>query len=152
MIYLITAIVALSVFVFWVFVHTGLPASISSTFYHPKTQKTYTLVISGIGVLMMLYLPDTLIQWAGVCLIFGTAAPDFKHTTSLSKLIHFGFTGATALLAWTYIGGIWMGITGVILLGLAKLSQKRLLIKPVFWVEVVLFYVTFITLLIYELV
>lgn len=152
MIYLITAMLALSVFVFWVFVHTGLPSSISSTFYHNKTQKTYTQVISGIGVLMMLYLPDTLIQWAGVCLIFGTAAPDFKHTSSLSKQIHFGFTGATALLAWWYVGGIWFGVVGVVLLGLAKLSEKRLTIQPVFWAELILFYVTFFGLLIFELI
>lgn len=150
MIYLLTAIVALSIFIYWAFVHIGLPSSISSTFYESKTQKTYTMVITGIGVLMMLYLPDTLIQWAGVSLIMGTAAPDFNHATSLSKLLHFGFTGTTALLAWWYIGGLWFGIAGLALLGLAKLSEKRLTIQPVFWAEVILFYVTFFGLLIFE--
>ena len=151
MIYLILALLALSIFIVWAVAHIGVPTSISSTFYRGKTQKTYTMVITGIGVLMMLYLPNTLIQWAGVGLILGTAAPDFKHTSSLSKLFHFGFTGTTALLAWWYIGGLWFGFAGVGLLGLAKLSEHRLTINPVFWAELVLFYVTFFGLLIFEL-
>ena len=151
MIFLLFAILALSIFIVWAVAHIGVPTSISSTFYNGKTQKTYTLVISGIGVLMMLYLPQTLIQWAGVSLILGTAAPDFKHATSFSKLIHFLFTGATALLAWWHIGGMWMGFAGVGLLGLAKLGEKRLTINPVLWIELVLFYITFFGLLIFEL-
>lgn len=150
MIYLTLAILALSIFVYWAVKHIGLPSSISSTFYRAKTQKTYTMVITGIGVLMMLYLPDTLIQWAGVSLILGTAAPDFKHTSSLSKLLHFGFTGTTALLAWWYVAGMWFGFAGLALLGVAKLSEKRLTIQPVFLAELILFYVTFFGLLVFE--
>jgi len=141
------SITTLTVFLYWAIKHVGIPTSISSLFYPAKTRWTYTIVIGGIGSLMTLVDPYSLIHYAGISLILGTAAPNFKHESSLSKPLHYGFTGLTALLAWTYIGGIWMGLAGVLLIGVAKLLDKRIA-NPVFWAEVILFYVTFSKLMI----
>lgn len=133
----------LTLFLIWAIKHIGVPTSISSLFYYAKTQWTYTIVVSGIGGLMSFYEPHSLLHYAGFSLVLGTAAPHFKHSTSLSKIFHYGFTGLTALLAWTHVGGIWMGLAGVALIGSAKLSERKVK-NPVFWAEVALFYVTFI--------
>ena len=46
MIYTVIALVALRWFLLWAYKHVGISESISSLFYRPKTQWTYTMVIS----------------------------------------------------------------------------------------------------------
>ena len=89
MTYTIIALVALTWFLLWAYKHVGIPASISSLFYFSKTRWTYTMVISGIGVLMTLAEPESIIHYAGISLILGTAAPDYRNTNSLSKYFYF---------------------------------------------------------------
>lgn len=74
MIYIVIALVALTWFLLWAYKHEGIPESISSLFYRPKTQWTYTMVISGVGVLMTLVAPKSILHYAGISLILGTAA------------------------------------------------------------------------------
>ena len=146
MIPIIIALVALSWFLVWAIRYVGVPTSISSLYYESKIRWTYTLVISGIGALMTFVAPYSLIHWAGVSLILGTAAPHFRDVFSLSKLIHFGLTGATALLAVWYVGGVWMGLGAVVLLAMAKLVENDLK-TSVFWAEAFLFYGVFLALI-----
>ena len=141
------SITALTIFLIWAIRHVGKPTSISSLFYPTTTRWTYTVVISGIGALMTLVDPHTLIHYAGISLVFGTAAPHFKHESSLSKPLHFGFTAITAILAIAYVTNFWMGITAAALLGASKLLERRIK-NPVFWAELLLFYSVFILILI----
>ena len=46
MIYTVISLVALTWFLLWAYKHVGISESISSLFYRPKTQWTYTMVIS----------------------------------------------------------------------------------------------------------
>ena len=139
MIHLLIAVVALTWYLIWMNKHIGIPTSISSTFYENKTRWTYTMVIAGIGGLMSFVDPGSLLHYAGFSLILGTAAPDFKHESSMSKLFHFAFTGATAILGWAYLGGWWLGLAGGVLIGGSKLIEAKFP-KAVFWAELVLFY------------
>ena len=140
------AIAGLSWFLYWAYKHEGIPDSISSLFYRPKIQWTYTMVISGIGVLMTLTAPQTIIHYAGLSLILGTAAPDYRDPDSLSKYFHFGLTFITAFLAWFAIGGIWLACAGASMILVAFLSRNK--IKGLmYFVELILFYVTLIALL-----
>ena len=99
MIYTVIALVALTWFLLWAYKHEGIPESISSLFYRPKTQWTYTMVISGVGALMTLVAPESILHYAGISLILGTATPDYRDTDSLSKYFHFGLTFITAFLS-----------------------------------------------------
>ena len=143
----VTSITALSIFLIWAIKYVGVPTSISNLFFPAKTRWTYTAVISGIGALMTFVEPYSLIHYAGICLVLGTAAPNFKHESSLSKPLHFGFTALTAILAVAYISTFWVGVGVTALLGVAKLLEKRIK-NPVFWVEVLLFFGVFVGILI----
>ena len=146
MTYTIITLVALTWFLLWAFKHVGIPQSISSLFYHPKTQWTYTMVISGVGALMTLVAPTSILHYAGISLILGTAAPDYRDTDSLSKYFHFGLTFIAAFLAWFAVGGIYLACTGAGMILVAFFSRN-----PVhgltYFVELILFYVTLISLL-----
>ena len=104
MIYTVITLVALSWFLLWAFRHEGIPESISSLFYRPKTQWTYTMVISGVGALMTLVAPTSILHYAGISLILGTAAPDYRDADSLSKYFHFGLTFITAFFSLVCCG------------------------------------------------
>lgn len=147
MIATLISIITLISFLLWAVKYTGTPTSISSLFYSAKTRWTYTLVIGGIGVLMTLVDPYSLIHFAGISLVLGTAAPHFKDESSLSKPLHFGLTGLTVVLAITYSLNLWFGIIGLLLLGISKLLENRIK-NSVFWTEVFLFGVVFLGVLI----
>ena len=66
------------------------------------------MVISGVGALMTLVAPESILHYAGISLILGTAAPDYRDTDSLSKYFHFGLTFIKAFLAWFAVGGIYL--------------------------------------------
>ena len=104
MIYTVITLVALSGFLLWAYRHEGIPESISSLFYRPKTQWTYTMVISGVGALMTLVAPTSILHYAGISLILGTAAPDYRDADSLSKYFHFGLTFITAFFSLVCCG------------------------------------------------
>ncbi len=145
MIYLITALIAITWFSYWTYKHVGIPTSHSSTYYFNKIKWTYTMVIGGIGVLMLMGFPDTLLGYAGASLILGTHAPDFRDKGSLSVYLHFGLTAITAILGFAYIGGWWMGLAGGVLIGASKLLEgKKPEWNPVYWAEQILFYTTLI--------
>ena len=146
MTYNIITLVALTWFLLWAFKHVGIPQSISSLFYHPKTQWTYTMVISGVGALMTLVAPTSILHYAGISLILGTAAPDYRDTDSLSKYFHFGLTFITAFLAWFAVGGIYLACTGAGMILVAFFSRNRVH-GLTYFVELILFYVTLISLL-----
>ena len=69
MIYTVIALVALTWFLFWAYKHEDIPESISSLFYRPKRQWTYTMVISGVGALMTLVAPESILHYAGISFI-----------------------------------------------------------------------------------
>lgn len=94
-IYPVIALVALTWLLLWAYKHEGIPESISSLFYRPKTHWTYTKVISGVGALMTLVVLESILHYAGISLILGNAAPDYRDTDSLSKYFHFGLTFIT---------------------------------------------------------
>lgn len=145
MIYTVIALVALTWFLFWAYKHEDIPESISSLFYRPKTQWTYTMVISGVGALMTLVAPESILHYAGISLILGTAAPDYRDTDSLSKYFHFGLTFITAFLAWFAVGGIYLACTGAGMILVAFFSRNRVH-GLTYFVELILFYVTLISL------
>lgn len=149
MTYTIIALVALTWFLLWAYKHEGIPESISSLFYRTKTQWTYTMVISGIGVLMTLAEPKTMIHYTGISLILGTAAPDYRNTNTLSKYFHFGLTFITAVLAWLSVGGIYLACAGAAMILVAFFSRNRIH-GLTYFVELILFYVTLISLLYVE--
>ena len=140
------SITALTIFLIWAVMHVGTPTSISSLFYPTKTRWTYTATISGIGALMTLVEPYSLMHYAGIALVLGTAAPHFKDKNSLSKPLHFGFTAITAILAVAYVTNFWLGITAAALLGASKLLEKKIS-NPVLKAEILLFYAVFILIL-----
>ena len=146
MTYTIIALVALTWFLLWAYKHVGIPESISSLFYRPKTQWTYTMVISGVGALMTLVAPESILHYAGISLILGTAAPDYRNTSSLSKYFHFGLTFITAFLACFAVGGIYLACTGAAMILIAFFSRNRIH-GLTYFVELILFYVTLISLL-----
>lgn len=149
MTYIIIALVALTWFLFWAYKHVGIPESISSLFYRAETQWTYTMVISGIGVLMTLAEPESIIHFAGISLILGTAAPDYRNTDTLSKYFHFGLTFITAVLAWLSVGGIYLACAGAAMILVAFFSRDRIH-GLIYFVELILLYVTLISLLYVE--
>ena len=146
MIYTVITLVALSGFLLWAYRHEGIPESISSLFYRPKTQWTYTMVISGVGALMTLVAPTSILHYAGISLILGTAAPDYRDADSLSKYFHFGLTFITAFLAWFAVGGVYLACTGAAMILVAFFSRNRIH-GLTYFVELILFYVTLISLL-----
>lgn len=149
MTYTIIVLVALTWFLLWAYKHEGVPESISSLFYRTKTQWTYTTVISGIGVLMTLVEPKTMIHYTGISLILGTAAPDYQNTNTLSKYFHFDLTFITAFLAWLSVGGIYLAFAGAAMILVAFFSRNRIH-GLTYFVELILFYVTLISLLYME--
>ena len=145
MIYTVIALVALRWFLLWAYKHVGISESISSLFYRPKTQWTYTMVISGVGALMTLVTPESILHYAGISLILGTAAPDFRDTDSLSKYFHFDLTFITAFLAWFALGGIYLACAGAGMILVAFFSRNWAY-GLTYFVELILFYVTLISL------
>lgn len=141
MIYLITSATALTIFLVWMYKNIGIPQSISATFYDSKTRWTYTAVVSGIGALMIFIDHGSLLSFAGLSLVLGTAAPDFKDTASLSMQLHYGLTATTAVLAGVYLFGLWGLLAGVVL-GVSTLIDNKIP-KAVFWAEILLFYTAF---------
>lgn len=144
-IYPVIALVALTWLLLWAYKHEGIPESISSLFYRPKTQWTYTMVISGVGALMTLVVLESILHYVRISLILGNGAPDYSDTDSLSKYFHFGLTFITAFLAWFAVEGIYFScaVAGMILV--AFLSRNRLH-GLIYFVELILFYVTLISL------
>ena len=145
MIYTVIALVALTWFLEWAYYHGGIPESICSLFYRPKTQWTYNMVISGVWALMTLVAPESILHYAGISLILGTASPDYRNTDSLSKYFHFGLTFITAFLAWFALGGIYLACAGAGMILVAFFSRNRVH-GLTYFVELILFYVTLISL------
>lgn len=145
MIYTVIALVVLTWFLLWAYKHEGIPESISSLFYLPKTQWTYTMVITGVGALMTLVSPEFILHYAGISLILGTAAPDYRDTDSLTKYFHFGLTFITAFLAWFEVGGIYLACAGAGMILVAFFSRNRVH-GLTYFVELILSYVTLISL------
>ena len=145
MIYTVITLVALSGFLLWAYRHEGIPESISSLFYRPKTQWTYTMFISGVGALMTLVAPTSILHYAGISLILGTAAPDYRDADFFSKYFHFGLTFITAYLVWFAVGGIYLACTGDVMILVAFFSRNWVH-GLTYFVELIIFYVTLISL------
>ena len=145
MIYTVIALVVLTWILLWAYKHEGIPESISSLFYLPKTQWTYTMVITGVGALMTLVSPESILHYAGISLILGTAAPDYRDTDSLTKYFHFGLTFITAFLAWFEVGGIYLACAGAGMILVAFFSRNWVH-GLTYFVELILSYVTLISL------
>ena len=147
MIPVIISTLALTAFLWWAIKHVGVPTSISSLFYVNKTQWTYTMVIGGIGALMTLVDAYSLIHYAGISLVLGTAAPHFKDENSLSKPLHYGFTALAVIFSIAYFTNFWIGLIAAAFLGGSKLLEKKIP-NPVFWMELLFFYGVFLAILI----
>ena len=132
------------VFTLWAIAYVGVPASYSALYYHAKTKYTYTLAMPMLALAIIFTQTDPFLQAAGAALILGTAAPNYEHRTSLSLYLHYGFTAASAALAWWSIGGLWMAIAAVLMLRIAKLLASQPAAKnAIFWMEVIFFTVVF---------
>ena len=103
------------------------------------------MVISGVGALMTLVSPEFILHYAGISLILGTAAPDYRDTDSLTKYFHFGLTFITAFLAWFEVGGIYLACAGAGMILVAFFSRNRVH-GLTYFVELILSYVTLISL------
>ena len=101
--------------------------------------------LSGVWALMTLVTPESILHYAGISLILGTAAPDYRDTDSLSKYFHFGLTFITAFLAWFALGGIYLACAGAGMILVAFFSRNRVH-GLTYFVELILFYVTLISL------
>ena len=135
-------------FTLWAIAYVGVPTSYSNLYYIPKTKYTYTMVMPMIGLTMIFTQQDLFLQAAGAALILGTAAPDYEHDSSFSVWLHFGFTVCAAFAAWWSVGGVWMAVSAIVMLGVAKLLSSQPAAKnAVFWAEVVLFAVVFFDLI-----
>lgn len=161
---LLASLLALIIYMLVVIKKSGIPASISESYYRIEHRKwfTFVMLIIAFCIIPVSYEASTpasrfLMFLAAAGLIIIAVAPNFAYGEKSEFIAHY--TGAAMLLLfsqiWVYINFkyillLWILFAGYIVYGLfrnkeAVFYESLKSLKPIFWAEVTLILTTYIT-------
>ena len=121
-------------FLIWAQRHVGQTSSISSLFYHGKTQKAFKAALWTAGTILVFHeLGDPLLTVGGLALIGVPIFGDFENEVDGTKYFHYLMAATFFITTAIYIGWWMLGAMAVgTVVGLLTIKTNRL-----YWLEVI---------------
>ena len=118
----------------WAERHVGVTSSISSLFYHRKTQKAFKAALWAAGTVLIYHeLGNPLLTTAGLALIGVPIFGDFENEVDGTKYFHYIMAATFFILTAIYLSWWMLVAIGVgTVVGLLTIKKNKL-----YWLEVI---------------